>query len=121
MYSKEFILSLGIVKDNEFLDKYINIVSADDAGDNTYKHHIIPKSYYKNNNLDIDNTRNNIVKLSYVNHVLAHYYLSLCACDSVFKRCNIAATMNMVNEDKFSNITEEFIKSLDKYEDLRTE
>lgn len=44
----------------------------------TEKHHIIPRAVYKFKKIKIDNTKLNIVKLSYVEHIIAHYFLCKC-------------------------------------------
>lgn len=45
----------------------------------TQLHHIIPRKYYTYNKLEINNSRENLVNLLYKDHILAHYYLALCA------------------------------------------
>ena len=80
---KEDLLNLKLCIDNIYLNKYVELIN---ANMNTKKekhltavHHIIPRYYYKENNLDVDNSIRNIVNLSYPNHILAHYYLALCS------------------------------------------
>lgn len=46
---------------------------------NGHKHHIIPKCWYKMNGLDIDNSEENLVLLSYEDHILVHKLAILCA------------------------------------------
>lgn len=82
MSLKEKLLKLGVFIDNEYLDMYIKMV-LDNAVTKrikfeTQKHHIIPKKYYKINNLEVDNSKENIVNLLYSDHILAHYLLCLC-------------------------------------------
>lgn len=43
-----------------------------------HKHHIIPKCWYKANNLQIDNSPVNLVKLSYEQHLKVHLLSSYC-------------------------------------------
>lgn len=92
MTLKEKLLSLNVFEDNEYLDKYVNLIE-----DNiktikekfkTQRHHIIPKNYYKISRLKIDNSRENIVNLSHKNHIIAHYYLSLCCLDDELRFYN---------------------------------
>lgn len=96
---KEKLLQTKLFIDNDKLDKYINLIN---AGDNiakyTEKHHIIPKSYFKVTKQKIDNSRRNIIKLSYFNHILAHYYLSLCTIGCL-RQANIVAFMLLINAD----------------------
>ena len=79
---KEKLLSLGVFLDNEYLDFYCTLIinNKDTIKERfiTQKHHIIPKTYYKLNNIEINNSKNNIVNLLYKDHILAHYYLCLC-------------------------------------------
>lgn len=42
------------------------------------KHHIIPRCYFKKNNMPVDNTKNNVVRLPYFKHLIVHYYASFC-------------------------------------------
>ena len=80
---KEQLLK-SVCQDNEWLQKYIELVSltcSDDAAELSHKHHIVPKFYFKQNLLATDNSQSNLVKLSYINHILAHYYLCLCTKD----------------------------------------
>ena len=78
MLSKEFLLNCDLFIDNEWLDKYVDLInnnSIESVAGKTEDHHIIPKFYFRANNLDIDNSDTNIVTLLYCNHVLAHYFL----------------------------------------------
>lgn len=51
-----------------------------------HKHHIIPKCWYKSQNLDIDNSDNNLVLLSYEDHVKVHELLYHCCKSKIMKR-----------------------------------
>ena len=42
-------------------------------------HHIIPRSYYRKNNLVIDNSETNLVKLTLQEHFMVHYYAWKCS------------------------------------------
>lgn len=79
---KECLLDKGIVYDNEYLNKYVNLIYSNiDRPKETFKtnrHHIIPRSYYKMNNVEVDNSSDNLVNLMYKDHALAHYYFALC-------------------------------------------
>ena len=85
MALKEKLLSLGIVENNEYLDKYVELIESNRETKRekfkTQKHHIIPKYYYKTNHLVVDNSKSNVVEVSYKNHILLHYYLALCSID----------------------------------------
>lgn len=59
----------------------------------TEKHHIIPRSYYKYFKSTIDNSKTNLVKLSYKEHILAHYYLYKCTINNQLKINNARALL----------------------------
>lgn len=60
------------------------------------KHHIVPRCYFKRNNLKIDNTKENLVTLPYWEHILVHYYSIECIKDE-FKTAMIMATSRLIN------------------------
>lgn len=79
---KEILQKYEWIVDNEFLNLYIQLCENNEHckfcrenkdGINGYElHHIIPRMIIK------DDSENNVVKLKYADHVLAHYYLSQC-------------------------------------------
>lgn len=90
---KEKLLSLNIVEDNEYLNKYCELIELNKESEamccKTQGHHYIPVCYYKEKyNLKTreeaekyaDDDKNNFkVNLLYRDHALAHYYLAMCA------------------------------------------
>lgn len=79
---KQDLLKFNIFIDNEYLDKYIDLITngnVDVQVGKTNRHHIIPKYYFKDNALPIDNSKNNIVNLYYTDHIKAHYFLAMCS------------------------------------------
>lgn len=121
----EMLLNLNnydeiFVTPNIYLDKYIDLIfsSRDVVAKKfqTQKHHIIPKSFFKLVGLSVDNSDNNTVNLLYRDHILAHYYLSLCT-EGRFKYNNISAlqhiigTSEKINEYK-EQLDEEFLDDL---------
>lgn len=101
MTLKEKLLATGFFIDNEYLNKYIELVSIsyNNADEYTERHHIIPFSYFvrqfnaktkkeklhlrqqsiKNGTLEYALiTQDNISYLSFYQHCLAHYYLYFC-------------------------------------------
>lgn len=50
-----------------------------------HRHHIIPRCWFKMNNLPVDNSKDNLVLLSYEDHVKVHKLAYLCALTRVFK------------------------------------
>ena len=86
---KNKLLETGIFIDNEWFDKYLDLVINNDNKESerfrTQRHHIIPSCYYRNNNIDIDNEDSNLVNLLLKDHLLAHCYLLLCSTDERFR------------------------------------
>ena len=74
--------------DNEFLDKYVELINANRQTKKikfkTQAHHIIPRAYFKLYKQPLDNSHDNIVNLSYKDHILAHYYLTNCTTDNLY-------------------------------------
>ena len=93
MISKQQLLknTTNLFIDNCYLDQYVvlinNNVDTKRQLHKTQKHHIIPKSYYKQNNVQVDNSRNNMVNLMYKDHIIAHCLLSLCT-EGIYKYFN---------------------------------
>ena len=96
MILTEQLLQTGMFIANAQLDAYIKLINSSDStvkyGE---KHHIIPRSYYKLTGQKIDNSKANVVKLSYFEHILAHYYLSFCT-NGKLKQANIGAFIMLV-------------------------
>ena len=71
----------NIIEPNDYYNKYLTIVYSNNIQESSIinKHHIIPRCYYKHYNLAVDNSSNNVVKLSISDHILAHYYLYKCS------------------------------------------
>lgn len=96
---KQILIDKGIVEENKYLDKYVEIVSNPTNNVKYEKHHIIPVAYYKMQNIDVDNSDSNIVQLSVYEHILAHYYACLCF-NEPLKHKMIHAFCLMSKEDK---------------------
>lgn len=83
MTTKQKLLDCGLVHDNEFLDKYIDLINTKSVEVKQVgmhnRHHIVPRFYFRKNNLPIDNSTENIANLTFKDHILAHYYLALCS------------------------------------------
>lgn len=122
MINKKDLLSTKAFIDNTYLIEYLRLINANKETKRerfkTQKHHIIPRSYYKINNLPINNSEINLVNLSLKDHLLAHYYLSLCVTDQ-YKYALVYAFNYMYNKLNKNNIQID-IKDIDftEYEKL---
>ena len=120
MITKKELITSGLVLDNEYLSKYIELVTSSDYTEKipglTQKHHIIPRFYYRDNGMPINENADNIVYLTFKNHILAHYYLALCS-DKKYRFKNELAFMRTSN---FRNIPKlkDFMETLGKYDDI---
>ena len=109
MTIKERLLTLGIVEDNEYLDKYCKLIEANLSTKKekfkTQSHHIVPRSYYTHHQMQVDNTKNNLVNVSHKDHVLAHYYLLNCSKTTWFRSSCLNALIKMFRDFKNINST----------------
>lgn len=101
---KQKLLDLNIFEDNEYLDKYVELIESNRETKKerfkTDKHHIIPRCYFHLNKIKIDNSKENLVNLLYKDHVLAHYYLVLCSSNDYIKYSNQFAFLSMIQKHK---------------------
>ena len=142
---KQILINYKICIDNEWLTKYVELIYNNiDSSPIKYRtqgHHVIPLYYYrwaneKNNNkgreelekIAAKDENNFIVNLIYTDHILAHYYLALCACNSIDLYANIK-TIKFIANNKFNdaNISSkqyimeclnDFINNLSLYQEL---
>lgn len=117
---KDILLSKGIVIENEYLDKYVDLLESRRfqlrVKYKTQKHHIIPRFIFDQLGETCDDSDNNLVNLFYSEHVLAHYYLAMCCKDSRNKVGNLCAVREvMYGQDSTS--TERLL--LDKLPELQ--
>ena len=105
--------------DNEYLINYGHLI---DRNINTklqvkqtHKHHIIPKCWFKINNLEIDNSITNLVNLKYRDHILAHYYLCLCTDGPLQFANELAFQCLLSRKKKVNNYELQVIHSLPLY------
>lgn len=68
-----------------------------------HKHHIIPRCWFKMNNIPIDNSKDNLVLLSYEDHIKVHKLAFLCAKGSTFKGKMAYAYHRLTKGDVVSN------------------
>lgn len=106
---RDYLLSFDIFVDNEYFDKYLNLVFANLNTKRekflTASHHIIPRAYYKHNNIPVDDTRLNKVNLRHKDHLLAHYYMYKCAAKDYLVFSNQYAVIFMLNVKKIPEET----------------
>ena len=103
---KRKLLETNVVIDNEYLINYLelikqNMLTEPEKG-KTQIHHILPKSYYKHFNIEVDNNSRNKVNLYLKDHILAHYYLYKCSACTWFKFANLCAVQYCLNSSKTS-------------------
>lgn len=114
---KNTLLGTNEFLDNEYLDKYVNLITSNKFTKKevykTQRHHIIPRCYYRNNNLIVNNEPDNLVNLLFKDHVLAHCYIVLAAKESKFKYQNMAALYKLCNHRDFKGFD---YKSLNEFQ-----
>ena len=96
---KKKLLDTGYFIDNTYLDSYIELVknpSRSELAKYTDRHHILPRAYFKLSELPIDNSKDNIVRLSFLQHCKAHWLLYFCTQDNL-KYAMQTAFVIMVN------------------------
>ena len=67
-YNQHFVAMMNIINSSRL-----------NPPENGHKHHIIPRCWFKMNNLPIDNSKDNLVLLSYEDHCKVHKLMSLCS------------------------------------------
>ena len=120
---KQKLLDSNLYLDNEYLDKYCHLMMKYDIKPikfETQQHHILPKHYFIDNNLSIDNSNDNIKTLWYKDHILAHYYLAGCSKDSQEKINNIWAIRYVLNGKNIEDLNIEDI-DLNLYQEWYSE
>lgn len=120
MIDYKILRELLNLADNEYFKKYIELIKSNKNTQQirfiTQKHHIIPKYYYRRNDLDIDNSPDNIINLTYTDHILAHCYLAMASIEPKDRYSNFIAVDKLCGEKylKSKNITiRNLINSID--------
>lgn len=111
LFLKEQLLQTGCVVDNEYLRLYEELINTNlqtkQEKFKTQQHHSIPCACYASRseaNKDLQNIK---VNLLFKDHILAHYYLCLCAKESAFRYKMIAAVEFALGKSK--NLTNQEI------------
>ena len=106
---RDKLLNIDDIIDNEYLYQYVCLVQerANPIHDSSLmqKHHIIPRSYFEKADQPVDDSSDNIVSLFYADHILAHYYLSLCTTGCLGKAMKNAFLM-LVNFSETFEVTQ---------------
>lgn len=129
MLIREKMLSTGLFEENIFFNKYCDLIEQNETTKKqrykTQKHHIIPVVVYKIFNMDGVNKADNLVNLLYKDHILAHYYLALCAKQETFRyKMTIAIQFILGKAKQVKNNVEElkqYVSKLDEYQQLYEE
>ena len=73
------LLATELFINNTFFDQYLDLVCNYMTTNNyTEGHHILPRVYFKHNDIAIDNSPENLVSLAYADHCKAHWLLYWC-------------------------------------------
>jgi hypothetical protein len=137
-FFKEQLLKTGYIEDNQYLDLYTKLIN-----DNlqtacekfkTQQHHSIPCACYASRAEANKDPLNLKVNLLFKDHIIAHYYLCLCAKTSQFRYKMIAAieftlgkSMNITNQEIVAALQEwlradqEFQAAYEEYTKIRAE
>lgn len=114
---KRELIESNQFEDNKYLDLYCDLIKSNKKREKeiykTQKHHIIPRCYFKYNNLEIDDSQENLVNLLYKDHILAHYYLCLCCIDSILSYKLFAGLTYIIKSKRLNPTTLESLKELD--------
>lgn len=107
MNIKDRLLLTSIFEDNEWLDKYCELVDKKEKkrknlDERTQIHHILPRYYYKQLGIPIDNSLENTVELSFNQHILAHYFLYNCSLGGM-KQANLGAFALLTGGKRIKN------------------
>ena len=119
---KEKLLKSGWFINNEYLDQYLDLVLNKEKEYTCYTeyHHINQRKYYKLCNLPVDNSKNNLVLLSFADHVKAHWLLYNCTTGKL-KAANRNAFISMITFKADSllvrGLTDEEYQQLQQYHD----
>ena len=102
---KNYLLATNMFIDNDFLVDYCKLIienlTTKRTKFKTQVHHIIPKSYFKIIRKEVNNNKENLVNLQYSDHILAHYFLSLCCINKELRYYMESALAFMVNKVDF--------------------
>lgn len=125
------LVATHLFLENEYFEKYIQLINSNRQTKRqtckTQRHHIIPVIAFKLYNWAGVNNVDNLVNLLYKDHILAHYYLALCAKETQFKYKMVSAinfilgnaVLVKLNVDELKTFTLNLEHYQQLYEDLR--
>ncbi len=122
MYTKEYLLSLNYFVQNEYFNQYYELLESNKntmfEKCKTNSHHIIPRHYFQDNNISIDNTLENKVNLRYCDHLLAHMLMSCCT-EGQNRWKNLYSVFYMSGQKYVTENDIEYVKNkLDNYQEI---
>lgn len=128
MTLKEQLLDIGLCIDNEYLDKYVELIESNRETKRqkfkTQKHHIIPKCIAKIINYQDVNAKQNIVNLSHKDHLYAHWWLYNAVENKNYKYRLGIAILEFENLKRNKKVNLLSIKNIEEivenYDELRT-
>ena len=96
---------LDVFEYNQHFVAMMNIINSSrlNPPESGHKHHIVPKCWFRMNNLPIDNSKDNLVLLSYEDHVKVHKLAYMCSKGSTFKGKMAYAYHKLTQGDVVSN------------------
>lgn len=123
---KDKLIGCGLCIDNDYLVKYIDLIHSNLTLGyirfQTDLHHIIPRHYFRTNNIPIDESDSNKVYLLAKDHILAHYYLFFCSATEKYRVANALSVQFSLNKNARCKLEpyekNELRKLLDNYQEL---
>lgn len=116
------LFDTGVFVDNKYFDSYITLIynnlTTKYEKYKTQRHHIIPRIYFKQQGIvdymswkkDSEVNIDNVINLTYINHIWAHYYLVLCVSDIALKDSLTLAFLKMIYWKQKTITQEELIE-----------
>lgn len=102
------LLDTGVFIQNEYFLKYISLIEDNKFREpekfKTQRHHIIPKCFYKDMSIPVNNDNSNLVNLLFKDHILAHCYIVLASKETQFKYKNMMALYKLMHHRDFKGI-----------------
>lgn len=126
MHSNLFdeMLRSKLVEDNEYFNEYkqliCNNIETPSIKFKTQQHHIIPVHFTKYYNFS-DVNPDIRVNLTFKDHILAHYYLTLCGTSDDIRYANELAVLRMIGDSTVSLEDRCWIESLEHYSEIYEE